>query len=165
MCVNDRRTRSQHPFHSCAAMGILTRRVSSNARFSSGWLWTWGHRTQIPTDSCRRTRLTDLQLLHSVCKANHKTHSCCNFGLLKISHHLGYVTVFLNLLSKITLSFSCNSREYCTNHTMQNYIRWAFFLLPVQNQKTSYLHSAELCKIGLYLSIQDQKTSYFKLLT
>lgn len=127
MCVNDRRTRSQHPFRSCAAMGILTRRVSSNARFSSGWLWTWGHRTQIPTDSCRRTRLTDLQLLHSVCKANHKTHSCCNFGLLKISHHLDYVMVFLNLLSKITLSFSCNSRGYCTNHTMQNYTRWAFF--------------------------------------
>lgn len=135
MCVNDRRTRSQHPFHSCAAMGILTRRVSSNARFSSGWLWTWGHRTQIPTDSCRRTRLTDLQLLHSVCKANHKTHSCCNFGLLKISHHLGYVTVFLNLLSKITLSFSCNSREYCTNHTMQNYIRWAFFSVACSEPK------------------------------
>lgn len=165
MCVNDRRTRSQHPFHSCSAMGILTRRVSSNARFSSGWLWTWGHRTQIPTDSCRRTRLTDLQLLHSVCKANHKTHSCCNFGLLKISHHLGYVTVFLNLLRKSPWAFLAIQESIVPITQCRTISDGPFFLLPVQNQKTSYLHSAELCKIGLYLSIQNQKTSYFKLLT
>ena len=57
-------------------------------------------------------------------------HRCCGFNALKVSHHLDYIMIFLNLLTTITPSFdSCSSRVYCTKTMMQNCVRYAFICL------------------------------------